>query len=422
MKYLFYFFLFNLILLPQIVMGSGFRIPNQSFGAVGLAGAHIAVTPGPDSSYYNPANMSLLDDSFQLDAGLSFLQLPAITYKDNRSTLFNGSSKEELIYLPQLHVNSQEYGKMRFGFSLVYPFGLSKRWEQLFPQMYAQEFSLLVTEGNPTFSYILFDKIRLGGGIRLLYGSGQVKTKIENPPATQLGPFSSLSRELDGSDWGAGYNLALTILPMDGVVFSTTYRSKVVMDLDGKASFKAGVGNSLTTLYAGGGGLEVPLPAVWSIATAYIYKKITIEVVWDRTFWSSFDQLDFEYDQSFLGSQYDGFDRSIPKKWKDSDALRLGLTVAWNKRWKSTLGFAYDRTPIPEKTLGFELPGSDALIYSSGIEYKYSDTFQVGVSYMYHHTKSRAVRNSGVAGLPGIDGNFSDGGAHVVTVGAIYQF
>jgi len=41
---------------------SGFRITNQSLGAVGLSGAHIAHTPGPDSSYYNPANMAWLAD------------------------------------------------------------------------------------------------------------------------------------------------------------------------------------------------------------------------------------------------------------------------------------------------------------------------------------------------------------------------
>ncbi len=413
---------FSVVFIPTLALSSGFRIPNQSVEAVGLAGAHIAYTPGPDASYYNPANMSFFQDVWQTEVSLTLLSLPSIEYTDNRSSGLDGSSEKELFLLPLLHVTSKDYGKFRFGFSLTYPYGLSKSWDQVFPQMTAEEFSLFVVEGNPTFSFAVSDMLSIGGGIRLIYGSGEVKSRVGNPPAVQLAPLTALSRDLDGDALEWGYNLALTARVTDRLIFSTTYRSEVELDLDGDALLQARLGESLVGVYSGAGMLDVPLPAVWSLAAAYSFDNMTVELVWDRTFWSSFKELDFRYDQSFLGTPFDGFDRPVAKNWEDADALRLGLSIDWNGQWKSTFGFAIDNTPVPDATLGFELPDADALLYSTGIYYQWHDRLNLGMSYMYHHTKSRSVRNDGFAGLPGVDGTFTDGGAHVVTVGAQYQF
>jgi long-chain fatty acid transport protein len=88
----------------------------------------------------------------------------------------------------------------------------------------------------------------------------------------------------------------------------------------------------------------------------------------------------------------------------------------------TTLGFAYDQTPVPESTLGFELPDSDSLMYSGGIQYQQNKNLQIALSYMYQHTTSRTVSNQSDTGLPGVDGKFTEGGAHAVTVGLIYNF
>jgi long-chain fatty acid transport protein len=164
------------------------------------------------------------------------------------------------------------------------------------------------------------------------------------------------------------------------------------------------------------------LPAVLSLAVASTFDRLTVELGWDRTFWSSFSTLDFTYGEDFLGTVFDGFDRPVTKNWQDSDAYRCGLSYAWNPRWTSTLGFTYDRTPVPTATLGFDLPDADALIYSAGFRYRSAAGLEFGLSYMYHYTKSRSVTNDGVAGLPGIDGTFTDGGAHALTLGLLTTF
>jgi len=77
---------------------------------------------------------------------------------------------------------------------------------------------------------------------------------------------------------------------------------------------------------------------------------------------------------------------------------------------------------VPDATLGFELPDADALIYCAGVRYRASAATELGFSYMYHRTESRSVTNAGGSGLPGIDGTFTEGGAHAMTIGVITRF
>jgi len=400
---------------PTPIVASGFRIANQSVGAVGLSGAHTAFTPGPDASSYNPANMSFLPDHWQMETTLTLLQLPGIEYTDNRNPLFNGTSERELFFMPLLHVTSPRHGNLRYGFSLTYPFGLSKQWEQPYPRAFAEKFSLLTVEANPTVAYSAADWLSIGGGLRIIYGKGEVQNDIAG-----VSPVT-LRRAMEGTDTELGYNLALSLRPVERWSLAATYRSRVNLDLSGGAKLQALIGSMPLAAYSGNGAVEIPLPAVLSLATAYSFDRLTMELAWDRTYWSSFKELDFAYGQNFEASPLALFDSVSMKNWDDVDAYRIGLTYDWNERWTTTLGFTYDWTPVPASTLGFELPDADAMIYCTGIRYRYSTAMELGLSYMYHRTRNRSVRAVDV-NASGIEGRFTDGGAHAISFGVIVTF
>ena len=413
----------GLLLNASGAYGAGYQIPNQSTRALGIAGATIAYSPGAESAYYNPANMSFQEDGLAIEAILTTLSLPAIDYSDNRSPLFDGSSDSELFLLPLFHYVSPRYNDLTFGFSLTYPYGLAKSWTQPYPAATTEKFSLLVVEANPSVAYNISDHFSIAGGVRMIYSEGEARSIIVNPPFETLTPLNSLTRDVDGSDYAAGYNLAATLRPNEDLSIAATYRSEVTLDLEGDAELMALAGSIPAASYAGSGNIEIPLPAVLSLAASYTIQDIVIEAAWMRTFWSALENLDFEYDQSFLGTAFDGFDRALQKDWKDSDALRFGITYEINTNFITTLGFAIDKTPVREETLGFELPDSDAYMYSLGLRYRYSKGLHFGCSYMYHHTTTRSVRGQSIGGgLPGIDGTFSGGGAHAVNIGVIAYF
>ncbi|WP_310599501.1 outer membrane protein transport protein [Desulfobulbus sp.] len=416
-----FFFVVGLLLAPIVLTqqadASGFRIANQSLGAIGLSGARTAYTPGPDASYYNPANMSFLPDHWLMETSLTILQLPTVEYTDHRSPMFNGSSDEELFWMPLLHVTSPQYGRMRYGFSLTYPFGLAKQWDQPYPKAFAEKFSLLTVEANPTVACSITDWLSIGGGVRLIYAKGEVDNEIGAP----LSPMATLSRASDGTDTQLGYNLAVSIRPNERWTMAATYRSEVKLDLDGHTDMQAMAGPYSVATYSGDGSVSLNLPAVLSLATALSFDRLTVELAWDRTYWSSFRELDFSYPMNFLNSPFAPFDAVSVKNWDDSDAYRIGLTYDWNDRWTTTLGFTYDRTPVPAHTLGYELPDADAMVYCAGARYRYSPSTEFGLSYMYYRTRSRSV-DAADANLSGIDGRFTDGGAHALTFGVIMSF
>lgn len=399
---------------PGTAQASGFRIANQSLGAVGISGALVASTRGADASYYNPANMSCTPDQWQLETSLTLLHLPKITYTDTRSGLFAGISDDELFFLPLVHVVSEEFDRLRFGFSLTYPYGLSKQWDQMYPKAFAKEFSLLTVEANPTFAIALTDWLSVGGGLRFVHGRGRVKNEI--PPGDV--PFS-VERSSKGSDTGLGYNLGLSVRPAGEWTVAATYRSRVELDLEGVTEMTTTAG--MFEPYSGRGAVPINLPAVLSLATSYTWDRLTAEIGWERTFWSSFEDLRFVF-QPAMTLPYTVFDGVLQKHWGDADAYRLGFSYVWNDAWTSTFGVSYERTPVPSATLGFELPDSDAMVYSVGLRFRSSPGFQYGVSYMYYRTRTRSIDVAVDGNLSGISGRFTDGGAHALTFGLIVTF
>jgi long-chain fatty acid transport protein len=224
---------------------------------------------------------------------------------------------------------------------------------------------------------------------------------------------------MDGDTTEYGYNLALSLRPLDNWNIGVTYRSKVNLNLStADVKLNANIPGILERSYDGHGEVDVPVPAVVTIGTSYTIKDTTVEISWDRTFWSKYDHLDFEYSQDLSGDPFlHVFDDSVEKDWRNSDTYRIGLTHKCTERFTAMLGFAIDSNPVPEKTLGFELPDSDAKIYSIGGKYNYSDNLSIGASYFYYDKESRDVTNSN-----GINGEFSEAGAHVANIGINYTF
>ncbi len=83
------------------------------------------------------------------------------------------------------------------------------------------------------------------------------------------------------------------------------------------------------------------------------------------------------------------------------------------------VGFGYDKNPEPTATVGFELPDSDAWLYSIGAQYKISDKMDVGLAMLYDYKETREVQ---VNPRDRVYGEFTDASALLVTVGLNYRF
>ncbi|MEJ1390894.1 MAG: porin, partial [Candidatus Sedimenticola sp. (ex Thyasira tokunagai)] len=397
------------------LMAGGYKLPENSINGTALSAANVANAHGADASYYNPAAMVFNDAGASFEAAATLVHLPGISVTSTKASIDNDETKVENILVPSFHYISPLMGNMRYGLSVVSPGGLSKRWKGD-GQAFAEEFTLKAVEINPTISFKINEKVSLGGGIRAIYSEGIVKS--DDTGINTIHSTFNFKRDLEGDSWDFGYNLALHIKAADDFDLTATYRSKVELTEDGTATL-TGAGPA----YTGGASVMVPIPATLSLAAAYdVNDDTTVEMVLERTYWSAYKELDFNY-ASAVGAGYIAlFDTPSPKNWKDVNTLRLGLTHQVNPKWTVMAGFAYDKTPAPEEYVGFELPDSDAKMISFGARYQQSDKLTIGGALLYDKKDKLVVDDSVSSVLTGETHTFTNAAAILATVGIEYKF
>jgi len=377
----------------------GYKITTSSLNGTALSSANVANAHGADAAYYNPANMVYNSENNELEADLTYIGLPPIEYTPDGGTTI--SSKSEGAFIPTLHYVSQPLGRVRLGLAVVVPAGLTKRWEDQPARFYANEYSLTAVEANPTVAFAFNEKLSIAAGVRVVYSE-----------ATAKGDGAGIVRSMEGDSLDAGYNLALSYRPLDTLALAATYRSKVRLTLEGEASVDIGAYHSDTK-----GSVESLLPAAFSLAAAYRFnEETTLEFVYERTFWSENESLDFEYEDPFVESVLGA---PINKNWNDTNTYRLGLIRVYTN-WRVMAGTFYDETPVPEATLNFEAPDADSYGLSLGGRYSLGQHWSLGLSGMYQVKKDRSV--SSPPNENGIDGEFSNAKGYIVTTGIGYSF
>lgn len=386
-------------------MASGWRIPEQSVDSTAKAGANVASSTRADMAYYNPANMAWLEDTWHLQGNATWIYLSPIEYEDARNPFFDGDSESENFLLPTGFAVSPSYGGARFGLAIVAPYGLSKRWKDPYPKAVAEEFSLTVIEVNPTVSYGFGDKFSIGGGVRMLYGDATVKSD-----ASGIGVPLSRNMEGDTVEWG--WNAALAVVPNDDWNLSVTYRSNVDLDFEDTAYL-----NLMGTRVALDAEVSVPAPAALAISAAYdVVENLNVELTWERTFWSEYETLDFDFTPAIPGNP---FEPPQVRDWDDVNAYRIGVTWKLNDTYTLLGGFGYDENPAPTEAIGFELPDSDAFLYSAGLQYKVNEKMDIGIAALYDYKESRTVK---VNPTDRVYGEFTNASAFLLTVGLNYKF
>lgn len=398
------------VLTSSLLVASGYRLPESSINSTALSAAYVANAHGADAAYYNPANMVFDSNTNRVEGALTYIKLGETTYTDSRPSLaplFNSTSEGENLFAPSFFFSSKDYNGIRYGFSMVVPGGLTKRWESPYAKAFAEEFTLQVVELNPTMAYKVSDQFSIGGGLRLVHSSGIIKSD-----GSEVGKAAARDMEADSYDFG--YNVAATYKPISALSLAATYRSNIDLTEEGNAKLYA----SGTKLYDGGASVTVPLPAVAAVAVAYTFGLTTLELEYDRTFWSEYKELDFDFEDNVPLALKVAFDDPKPREWEDTNAVRIGVTHQMNDKLTLMGGFAIDENPAPEAHLGFELPDSDATLYSGGFRYAYSDAIEIGASVLYDAKDDRTATTEDGA----LSGEFTDSNALLVTTGISYKF
>lgn len=405
----------------SILMAGGYKIPENSTNAVALGAANIAHNHNSaDAAYYNPAKMVFMSDENHIDANLMYIGLNKVNY--NGTASINGSlvgigpisSESETFAVPSLHYVSSDVNGVRFGLSVVSPGGLSKRWSNNYATYTAQEFTLETIEVNPTVALPFANgKGGVAIGLRLIHSKGIARSA--SPAAMS---------DMTGDSIDGGFNIALAYNPTPAWELGVTYRSQVDLNLEGDATLSfTDVTGGVTGAPAGttfssmsSGSVTLPLPAVLSLAAAYTFdSKTTVEFVYEKNYWSAYSELDFDY-----GAGVDPVTNIIygtprAKNWENTNTFRLGVTQEIDSLTVMG-GLVLDESPVPDTTIGFELPDTDTVAVSLGARYQIDDNMDVAIAGIYSMHESRTVNNSS------LNGEITGGDILIVSMGLGYRF
>jgi long-chain fatty acid transport protein len=102
-----------------------------------------------------------------------------------------------------------------------------------------------------------------------------------------------------------------------------------------------------------------------------------------------YENLDFDFDPDVLYLP----DTEGPRNWDDTFAVRIGAEYQLNDMYAVRAGYLFDQSPIPDDTLGPELPTGDrhGIAVGAGVTWRQVD---INVCYTHIFLEDRTVETS----------------------------
>ncbi len=416
---------------------AGFALIEQSASGLGNAfAAGSAQADDPSALFFNPAAISELDGT-----QVSF----AVHYIDPDAKLENGTASVVSIggqptnipvsggqggdagqhgVVPNFYVVADITEMTKFGLGISVPFGLETDYDNDWIGRYhAKKSDVSAITINPALSLRLHEQVSFGFGFNAQYIEAKLTSSIDSgstclalaaaggaPDPTAVCTAFGLAPadratdsfgEVEGDDWGFGFNVGLMYKPWQSTRFGLAYRSKIDQSLEGdgtfnlSAPFAAFIGANpppFNTLFSDANVVAgVTLPATASVSGLHkIGTKFEImaDITW--TEWSEFDELRVKYVSSPIQP-----DSVTTQDWDNSLRYSVGLSYFWNERLKLRTGIAYDETPIPNSRQRTpRIPGNDRFWTALGLTWKATKKLSFDVAYAHLFVEDPDIDNT----------------------------
>ncbi|MGH8771477.1 MAG: OmpP1/FadL family transporter [Burkholderiales bacterium] len=383
---------------------AGFQLFEQSGSGLGNAFAGGAASAEDASTiFFNPAGMTRIPGRQLVLAG-HLIHIEA-EFENEGSTLGfapipltggDGGDAGGIGFVPNLYYAMDVTPNVKFGVGANAPFGLKTHYDAGWVGRYHALTSQLTTINiNPALAYKVNDVVSLGAGLDVLYADARLSNAIDfgticfgtlgAGPCTGLGltPQADDGRaEVEGDDWGYGYNLGALFAITPNTRIGVAYRSKISINIDADADFS--VPASATILTAGGAfrdtsaSASVDLPDYASVSLFHEISSawaVMADLTW--TNWSRFEELRVKFGNPAQP------DAVTPENWDDSYKVAIGATYQHNDAWKFRAGLAHDESPVPDRFRTPRIPDEDRVWVSFGAQYKVSPNGLLDIGYTH---------------------------------------
>jgi len=315
------------------------------YSTSGLGNAYAgSVTGVHDVSdvFFNPSVTAGLEKN-QFIASVTYLNL---NIKTNGGSNSGDAGVNKIV--PAFYLSTPINNKTSFNLAVTSPFGLATKYDQNWVGRYlAIESSVTTINVNPSLSYKISDQFYIGAGVM----AQQYEATLSK------GTSATTIAEMNGNDWGYGYNLGISYKFNDKLKFGVGYRSKIEHKLNGTIS-NGGV-------WATDFNAKTTTPESLTAGASYKLNKM-VELAYDTTWtrWSRLKSLTVRADQNSIFNETNYFN------WHDSFLHSVGANFAVNKNSIIRTGLAYEKDGITNANREPRVPGSDRVWASLGFNHK----------------------------------------------------
>jgi long-chain fatty acid transport protein len=385
--------LVTLLVLPTLLavagnaFAAGFSIREQSSTAQGTAFAgSTAGALDPSYMFFNPAALAY-QEGRQAQISVSLIDAHSRLQRSSGSTVtgtpITGSDTAGDIagnaVAPAFYASIEPVAGWHLGLGVNSPFGLETSYSDDWVGRYHAIDSRLGTVNiNPAIAWRAAPWLSLAAGLQVQRVDARLTNAIDFGTIGALGGFPGAvpagddgRAELQGDDWGVGYDLGVIVEPRPGTRLGVSYRSAIDQTLRGRTDYtldQAGVGAFLKGtqgLFTNGNATaKLETPASLSVGLYQTVSErwaVMADLAW--TDWSVFKELRVKFDNPAQP------DNVTEQNWTDSWFAALGTT------WKATdtltfrAGVAYDKSPVTDANTTPRVPDSDRYWVAAGVTY-----------------------------------------------------
>ena len=394
-------------LAAQTSFGAGFGIYEGSARGNAMGTEVTADPAAPSVLYNNAAAMTGLEGS-QVEVGATFIRPSQTVETTTAAGTHNNYAKSKWWVPPSAYATYQINDKVWAGFGAFSRFGLGIDYEDNWVGRYnIQEATIKSLEANPSIAVKVLDNLSLAVGVRAQWFEFEMYKAI--PTGS---PFvdPDLQLHLKGDSWGVGYNLGAFFKATDWLSLGLAFDSEIDQELEGDYD----VNHPL--LSGGDGGGDITTPGILRFgASAKATEKLTVNAGIVYTMWSSYDQLQINFDPALLGRVPSS---TTQKDWDDVFRYQIGAEYALNETWALRAGYIYDETPDPDAHADYIVPANDRHLVSAGVGYK-AGSFSCDLGYTYLMIVDRDIAARPADGV--MPSEFKDGDAHMIGVSVGYK-
>ena len=382
--------------------GAAFGLSEQSGSGLGnsYAGA-AAVAEDASTMYWNPAGMSLLENSqFAIAGNVILLDATFSGTANNPLALApplagtggNGGQAGDTGIVPNLYLMMPAGPKWSFGLGVNAPFALKTEYDADWVGRFQGVKSEITTVNiQPTVSYKLSDTVSVGAGVSYQ----MLEAELTNAVVLGLGASGRSTLEADDDGWG--WNIGAIFQMTDATRLGIAYRSEIDYNLSGNVTVTADPTGAPVPAASGAAAGDATLPDSLAFSIAHATSdRLTLLADATRTGWSSINQITVV--DPGTGTIRDILALDFDDAWRFS----VGGNYMLNDRWTLKAGLAFDETPVKNaQSRTVRIPDNDRTWVSIGGKMKLGQNGWLDLGYAHIFIKDADINHTKSQQAPG---------------------